>query len=292
MAGSANTVVARFAASRSAGGDATALGGVWFEAKSSAGTLRLYTSGIARHAADAAVVLAGRDTLLDALDDWTRSALDWRWLASPSAVTAQASHARVHWRPAGADSSTRREPVCRIELPWLLLRALPAPDEALARCLRWPDVAAALVISQPHVPAEDLARLEPGGAFLLPESMSTTWSGVLRAMDEPSDTGVPVALPSPWAPRRVATAARNAVGRVADGQVACEVRLALAHAVPGDRLAGWFEGDVGQAGPRAGLWCRAAGREPARCLASGPLLPWGDGWALAVQNIHDVSDSG
>jgi len=297
MTGRATSTVARFAATPRAGGDATALGGVWFEAASRAGKLRLYTGGTARHAADAALALYGCEELICALDEWLGAALDWRWIAAPTTVTALASHARVHWRRdgfAGGEASGKR-PVCRLEVPWALVRTLPAPGEALAGRLRWPDVPALLTVSQLRIPAEELALLEPGGAVLLPESMSPVWSGSLRTLDAPVDAGLPVVLRSPTSVCRVAAVGAPAVAAQATAaagartDVACEVRLALAGAVPGDRLAPWFEGELSEAGPRAGLWRCAAGREPARCLATGELFPWGDGWALALSNIHDVS---
>jgi hypothetical protein len=271
--------------------DTAGLTGAWFEAPTSGGPVRLYASGTARHASDAAVALARCDALLDALDAWFGAALDWRWIAAPASVTATASHARAHWRPEPGTKGGKKELACRLELPWALLRTLPAPDTALAQQLHWLDVPVVLAIAQLRVGEEELALLEPGGAVVLPESMQRNWIGTLRALDEPAraGAGVPVSLPSPWSPRRIKAGARAETGGEAAGnRVLCEVRLAIPHAVAGDRLAGWYEGDLGEVGPRAGLWRCATERAPAACLATGELMPLGDGWALALQELYEI----
>lgn len=277
-------------AARPRSSDSSALAGAWFEAQAPGGSLRLYASGAARHAADAAVALQRCEALLDALDGWLATALDWRWIAAPAAVTAAASHARVHWQPEEGGRG-RKELNCRLELPWTLLRTLPAPDETLARQLHWPEVAVALSIAQLPIERDELALLEPGGAVVLAQSMQANWHGMLHALDEPATaaTGVPVALGSPWSPRRVRVGSHSEARTEAAGKrVACEVRLAIPQTVAGDRLAGWFEGDLGQVGARAGLWRCATEREPAVCLATGDLMPWGDGWALAIQDVYEI----
>ena len=183
---------------------ASALTGAWFEAAAPGGSVRLYASGTARHAADAAVALTRCEALLDALDEWLGIALDWRWIAAPASVTSTASHARAHWRPDDAPKG-KKEHGCRLELPWSLLRAVPAPDEPLARQLQWADVPVVLAIAHLAIEREEIALLEPGGAVILPASMQPNWHGTLRAVDESSSStsGVPVALASPWSPRRV-----------------------------------------------------------------------------------------
>lgn len=269
---------------------ATALAGAWFEAAAPGGSLRLYASGTARHAADAAVALGRCEALLDALDAWLGTMLDWRWIAAPAAVTSTASHARAHWRPDEA-AKGKKDQGCRLELPWSLLRVAPAPDEPLARQLQWADVPVVLSIAQLTIGRDELALLEPGGAVVLPASMHAGWHGVLRAVDEACapTTGVPVALASPVSPSRIKAGGRpEGRAEAARDSVACEVRLGLRHAVPGDRLAGWFEGEFGEVGPRAGLWRCATDREPATCLANGELMPWGDGWALAIGDLYEI----
>jgi hypothetical protein len=270
--------------------DNLALAGAWFEASTPAGSLRLYASGAARHAADAAVALMRCEALLDSLDAWLVTALDWRWIDAPASVTAAASHARAHWRP-DEGGQARKDAGCRLELPWKLLRTLPAPDEALARQLHWPDVPVVLVIAQVPIGRDELALLEPGGAVVLAQSLQAPWHGVLRATDERGSTadGVPVSLVSPWSPRRVPIgAAADPRGEATGTRVACEVRLAVPHAVAGDRLAGWFEGELGEVGAKAGLWRCATNREPAVCLATGELMPWADGWALAIEELYEI----
>jgi hypothetical protein len=268
---------------------ATALAGAWFEAAAPGGSLRLYASGNARHAADAAVTLGRCDALLDALDAWLGTVLDWRWLAASASVTSTTSHARAHWRP--DEAKGRKDLGCRLELPWSLLRAAPAPDEALARQLQWADVPVVLSIAQLAIGRDELALLEPGGAVILPASMQPSWHGALRTVDEscaPAN-GAPVALASPWSPRRIKAGARlEARAEAAGDRVLCEVRLGIRHAVPADRLAGWFEGEFGDVGPRAGLWRCANDREPATCLANGQLMPWGDGWALVIGDLYEI----
>ena len=266
--------------------DASPLSGAWFEAKTPAGSLRLYASGTPRHACDAAVALARCETLLDALDAWLGIALDWRWIAAPASVTSTASHARAHWRSEEAPKG-KKDQGCRLELPWAMLRALPAPDDSLAHQLQWADVPVVLAIAHLAIERNEIALLEPGGAVILPASMQAQWHGVLRAVDETSGSasGVPVALTSPWSPRRVKSAPAEARTASAADRVACEVRLAIPHAMASDRLAGWFEGELGEVSPRAGLWRCATEREPATCLATGELMPWGDGWALAIRDL-------
>jgi hypothetical protein len=268
--------------------DASGLSGAWFEAAAGADTLRLYAGGAPRHAADAAVALARCDGLLDGLDAWLGAALDWHWIAAPASVTANATHARVHWRAADAG---RKDVPCRVEIPWSLLRTLPAPDPVFAAELRWPEVPVVLALAQVAIGRTELADLEAGGAVVLPESMQPRWQGALRSLDEPCTpgAGVPVSLASPWAPRRVPLSARaEALNEARGDRVLCEVRMASPNVVAGDRLAGWYEGDVGAVGGQAGLWRCAVDREPAVCLAIGELMPWGDGWALAIQQVSEI----
>lgn len=277
-------------------GDAFALAGAWFEASTNAGALRLYVSDGARHAVEAAVVLQRCEPLLDALDAWTGSALEWRWIAAATSVAPTASHARAHWN-ASSDETSAGSPelTCRLELPWTLLRTLAAPGDALVR-LHWSAVPMVLVVSQQRIGADELALLEPGGAVVLPESMRPSWHGLLRALDEPARAGwgAPVVLSVPTAPQRIRTAASAVAAAAADGdgQIAVEVRLEPPHAIACDRLATWFEGDLGAFDPRASVWRCATERAPARFLASGRLMPWGDGWALAVDAVHEPDDGG
>jgi hypothetical protein len=288
----AGVAVPRAANARPAARDTSALTGAWFEAPAPGGSLRLYASGAARHAADAAVTLGRCEALLDALDVWIGTVLPWRWIPARHAVTSTLSHVRVSWRADEGGEGGSNPPACRIELPRTLLRALPAPDETLARQLCWAEVPVVLAIAQMRIGDDELALLEPGGAVVLPESMQRDWIGTLRAVDEPPFAGapVPVRLLSPWSPRRIRAGAHAAAAPApgAGESAPFEVRLAVTGAMPGDRLAGWFEGDLGEVGPRAGLWRCATGRAPASCLATGELMPLGDGWALALQEVYEI----
>jgi hypothetical protein len=86
-------------------------------------------------------------------------------------------------------------------------------------------------------------------------------------------------------------------------RVACELRLDLPLGVSAHRLAGWqAAGDAGEivrlaeSGLRAALWRAATPRHAELRLAAGTLMPWGDGWALAVETLpsapHTPDDGG
>ncbi len=264
----------------------------WFEASTGAGSVRLRITGAVRHAADAAIVLHRCSELIDALEDWTATPLAWRWIGSPLPSAAE-SHAVAVWRfaedlAAGRDDSDADEPGWRVELPWTLLRALPAPEGTLAPRLRWLPVSVILTAAQTRITADELDSLEPGGAVILPESFGADWRGLLRGCDEPArpGLGMPVALCSPPAARRVAARACQELN-AADGSddAWCEVRLDGLRTVAADRLAGWYEGDLGEIGTRASLWRCATDLQPPLPLAAGTLMPWADGWALSVEAI-------
>lgn len=267
-------------------------GGV-FELALPAGPLRLRIDTPAlRHALDAAIALQRCEPLLLALEAWLRQPLDWSWTEIPRAPAPRGSQVRVPWRlDAGPDGNA---PQGSIELPWALLRALPAPDAALATLLQPPLVPAQLVLSRPRLQAEELRQIEPGGALLLPESFQPSWQGLLRAAGEDGDgaPGVPVRLESPLAPR---LGARDAPSTAAAGALAgptCEVRLDLPHGLSLASLAGWQAGAVLEdTGPGASLWLRAHERAPALCLARGRLLPWGCGWALFIETLEEADDA-
>jgi hypothetical protein len=278
---------------------APASASTWFEAPSSFGALRLQIDGAAAagRAAEAAVVLQRSAALLDAFDDWSGLDADWRWIEPPELALSASTHVWVDWTPieAGTDASGDPPISARLELPWALLRRLPAPPDALQPQLHWPAVPTALVISRPKVGEADLSALEPGGAVLLPESLGRSWQGVLRALDEPAEAGVPLALPSPWTPRVLAQAAAPAgTGEPAvppadaGGSIACEVRLATRRALAADQLAGWHADEAIEVGQHASLWHWPAAGEPAIYLASGRLMSWADGWALALEAVCGV----
>ena len=272
----------------------------WFEAPSPWGALRLCvlaTPQPTRHACDAAILLDGFAPLLDALDDWSGHDAAWRWVAPGACPLSPATHVWIAWQPPHDDAldPIHARSTARLELPWRLLRQLPPPPDELAAQLRWPMLPTVITLSQLRIGCDELQTLEPGGAVLLPESMQPQWHGVLRAAAEAPAArgGVALALASPLAPciaARTATLPQHIDARN-DGALACEVRLAHAPAVSAERLAGWQAGEFGEPGtmsPSASLWSSGAGSETgasARCLAHGRLMPWGDGWALALEAV-------
>jgi len=272
-----------------AGANATlgcgAASAAWFEATTDAGLVRLSIRTPVRHAADAAIALAECDSLLGALDAWCGAPLHWRWIGSSPERRTAAEVASASWSPVGAESL----PTALLEISWSLLRGRPAPSGGFADALRWARVPAVLAISQQQLSADELALLEPGGAVLLPESLSSPWRGLLRSAIEPArpGAGVPVELLSPDAVRGIPLELRGSVPAAVDSTH--EVRISMAGVVGCDRLAGWFDGGVGPASPAAGLWSRGEPGVPPHCLAQGELVPWGDGWALAIRTIHPSS---
>jgi hypothetical protein len=284
-----------------------------FDAPVPGGPLRLRLEGArVRHAVDAALALHRCESLLRALETWSGIALDWRWVAAPALALAPApttrTHAQAHWcpapdgdgaAPASLAASVASPAVSRgvLELPWAWLRELPAPGAELAQSLQWPALPAVLCVAEFRLEAGELAQVEPGGAIVLPPSLTPPWHGLLRAACEPAleGLGVPVSLPLPATPLLAARGARPraashaAAHEAADARIACEVRLSLRGALPADRLAGWFEGEaLADAGPRASLWCRLGAHEPAHRAALGRLMPRGDGWALAIETLCDA----
>lgn len=269
--------------------------GTWFEAATPSGSLHLCVAGIdtAAHAADAAVTLQRCEELLHGLDGWAGEEVPWRWNTVPALRVASGMETSAWWRPAadGADTEAAAPGLyCRFVFPWAWLRARPAPEGDWAARLHWPGVPAVLSIARLHIGAAELALLEPGGAVILPDSLKPGWQGRLRSADEPASAGVPVALSAALEPRlvKVATHAEppSAV-TVEAGAALCEVRLDLARILPGDQLAGWCEAQLSDVGPLATLWRCATTSEPARCLATGRAMPWGEGWALAIESLPD-----
>ena len=282
--------------------------GTWFEASCAFGSVRLCAgpgAQTARHAADAAIMLRGAEPLLAALDDWTGADLAWRWAdAAPQGL--QCALASAHWR---GDS---QEPDCFVFWPWALLRSLPAPPPELAAQLDWPMVAATLVLARLQIGLHELELLEPGGAVLVPQSMQPPWQGTLRGADEAPNAagGVTVDLSTPWCPRLAgrdapfdALRTHGAFDKLSPTcttpvdpmHAACELRLDLPLGVSSQRLAGWRrEGDRGEivhlaeSGLRAALWRCATSRHAEQRLAGGRLMPWGDGWAFAVETTQIV----
>ena len=261
--------------------------GTWFEAPTPHGPLQLYLGepgGPAAHAPAAALALQRASTLLDPLDDWLgEAAPDWRW--QPETTTQRGpTMLRLPWR----DSCHQ------LIAPWRWLRALPPPPEVLAEGLQWPAIEAVLAIARMGLRADELQQLEPGGAVLLPASMKPGWTGRLRAAHESEYAGVAVQLDDLARPRVLPGAAPSLEESSGAGRV-CELRLNLRGTLPARSLTGWQADALQDAlSPdlAATLWQQPAGREPARCLAQGRLLPWGDGWALLVDGLGErVTDA-
>lgn len=251
----------------------------WFEAASAFGPLWLcvQADGAVPHAAAAAVLLQWAASVLDALDDWTLLELDWRWTPVPQAADA-GSHLVVRWP---VDEAAPR--AAHLVLPWTLLRHLPPPAGILVDAVCWEPAQATVVVARLALAADELDALEAGGAVVLPESMRPDWRGVLRARGEPLDAGAPLALATPHAPQVVARDQAAPTLTPDAGAVVCEVRLASTPMVAIERLTGWQTGGLGNLGERAVLW-RCDG-VPRRC-ATGTLMPWGDGWALAIDTVQ------
>jgi hypothetical protein len=263
--------------------------GTWFEAPTPHGPLRLYASdalGAARHAAEAAVLLHRCEEWLGGLDAWHGAPLEWRFTEGPAcgATATAPQQVRIHWRDGGH----------QLMGPWPWLRSLPAPAAGFAERLNWPALELVLVAARLQLGDEDLQALEPGGAVLLPESMQPGWTGWLRGAADAASAGpgVPVRFTTPAEPMLVAgTCAAAAPPPVHLGATACEVRLAVTQGLGADRLAGWRDEPLpGLVAPDLGasLWRCATARERARCLAHGRLMPWGDGWALALQGMSEA----
>jgi hypothetical protein len=256
--------------------------GSHYEAATSSGPVRLVILGMdpARHAADAAVALDDCADLLDELDAWLGNTLDWRWCRSfqgdPATSVSLAARIGLAWRegPGGP-------PRCRIELPWAMLRALGAPRQTLHTRLVWPEVPVILSLATFDLePGESLA-LEPGGAVLLPDSFSADWRGRLRAVDEPVGSGVPLSFGTPGRPQVLPLPAD---GAAAAEPLRYEVRMFGPSLVRADRLAGWSGWDFRLPDTPARLWRCGTDEDPAECVATGQLIPWGAGFALLVES--------
>jgi len=240
------------------------------------------------HAVHAAIALEHCDALLCALEAWTRLALDWRWDDGAMSNAAAGSLVSVPWHWPGSDAA--RAVLGALELPWALLRALPAPEAALGDCLHWPELPVVLAAAQLNISPIELQRVESGGAVVLPETFDPYWHGVLRAANEPAAPGhgIAVDMSTPARPRLASRAAQRAgVAAAADDTRApCELRLAMPRALAADWLAGWHEGEeLADVGPQASLHCHGADGGPALRLAAGRLMPWGTGWVLYVELV-------
>jgi hypothetical protein len=257
-----------------------------FYAETHAGIVRLSLEGTAHHALDAAIALDAFTDLLDALDCWLGIELAWRWCPSdaPSINSCSCALAHVH-----ADDADDAGATCRIEWPWPLLRQLVAPDESLACRLHWDAAPAMLRVAQLTLDEDERSMLEPGGALLVPQSMRDGWRGWLRAVDEPTDAGLPLPLAAPAAsPNAHTSTSTDATSPVGTpGADLYELRLGLPGTLPTGVLAGWQRAPLNRLSEyEATLWRCTEGNETACKLASGILVPWGDGWAMHIQALN------
>jgi hypothetical protein len=256
-----------------------------FDAATRFGAMSLQIDGApAAHAAAAALLLDRCDALLDALDAWLHTALDWRWIEAVPAADAARPCARAHGAIAGDDASTAAL-TWRVEVPWALLRSLGAPPEALAQRLHWGAVPAVLVVSQPAIDEAELRLLERGGAIVLPESMRAPWQGLLHAPQESAGDGLVVELPSADSVRLGSAPAAARDPAEPTDRPFCEVRMTTSGPLRPEQLAGWADGSTVELAPRASLWRCAGPSGSERFLAGGRLLPWGDGWAMLIESI-------
>src|SRR5262249_48744 len=187
-----------------------------------------FTGRAVRHAVDAALALERCEALLEALEAWTGVALDWRWNPTPPRRPS-GSHAAVTWEPAPAPDAAGEAHalVALLSLPWGLLRALDAPDAALAAVLRWSSVPAVLAVAHFHLDPAEAALLEPGGAVVLPDSLQSPWTGRLRSADEAAVAGLGalVALDTPSLPRLVRGRAGEDPSSHATGDASVDERI-------------------------------------------------------------------
>lgn len=270
-----------------------ALAGTWFEAAWAGGGVRLCVSAgaPAAFAAEAALRLQAAEDLLAPLDDWCGGELAWRWAEAPQCGVPRGL-AGARWR---GEASAHE---CMLWSPWASMLSLPPPPPSLANRLDWPLVDALLVFAQLRIEAGELRLLEPGGAVVLPASLQPPWRGLLRGAGEARTACVALDLSVPWRPRLAEPQpAPEALSAADPARVPCELRLDLPLAVSAQRLAGWRrEGDTGdvvqlsEANLRVALWRCATAGGTEQALARGRLMPWGDGWAFAVETVTAQKD--
>jgi len=254
-----------------------------FDAVTRCGTMSVQLETPVAHAAEAALLLDRCDALLDALDAWLHVALDWRWIEA--AGTDQPARACASAQATITADGGAAPLICRIEVPWALLRTLGQPPHALAGQLQWSPVPAVLVVSQPAIDEAELRLLERGGAVVLPESMRSPWHARLHAAHDDAGQGVLAELASPASATLADGPGTLDPAAQAPGRPCCEVRLTTTRPLAPEQLAGWAAGVAIELAPRASLWRCAGPSEAERYLAGGRLIPWGDGWAMLIESV-------
>ena len=286
-------------------GDGSAGAWVRYEAGVAPGALRLRVRAPSATctATIAAIALDECDELLRAIDGWLQAELDWRWEQDgvPGELRERpVSTLALAEADCGDDGTSRSVlPSCRLEVPWTVLRRAGAPPPPLASRLRWHETAALLTLSTMDLDDAELSAIEPGGAVVLAESMRPQWTGLLHLPDEPPEQGMPVAVgASTHASRRPSGAAPPMPALpppalpLADPQNLCRVRSALPIPLGAALFAGWQELDdaIGNVADRpVELWLEqtaAPGPIAPTRLASGRLIPWGNGLAMLVDECE------
>lgn len=274
----------------------------WFVAETGTGPLRLgLPCGAAAppHAAAAALLLAEAEAVLTALDAAHGEPLAWSWVAR--------SHAPAPGPHAGLVLRSHVDPATCVQLPWAWWRARQCRAQASTdwvEAFAWPEVPATLRAGRLRLSAQELDDLEPGGAVLWSAPAASGWRAALvpdgcqAALAEVWLAGPPGA--SPLSPRQAAPGELSLPADGGDVPVPgpddaegtgrlCELRFDLARPLSPRLLAGAGEAGGATPGPTRSLvhlWQCAESRQPECRLASGHLLPWGDGWALVIDSLE------
>lgn len=273
----------------------------WFVAETGTGPLGLgLPCGAAPppHAAAAALLLADAEAVLAALDVAHGEPLAWSWVAR--------AHAPAPGPYAGLMLRSHTDPATCVQLPWTWWRARQGRAQASTdwvEVFAWPEVPATLRAGRLRLSAQELDDLEPGGAVLWPAAAAPGWRGTLvpaacqEALVEVWLAGPPGASPlsprlaGPCEPPLPADGEDVPVPEPHDvegtGRL-CELRFDLERPLSPRFLAGAGEAGGASPGPTRSLvhlWQCAESRQPECWLASGHLLPWGDGWALVIESL-------
>ena len=251
--------------------------------------MRLWVPARVRHAADAAVALA----ILRAAARRARRLVGLRAglaLVAPGTPSGGVPpHARAQWH---RDMRRRRPPRCvprRAAVVAAATARRPAGTAGGATALE--PGHRHLVLAQ--LPLDDV-ELEIAGAgrrLLLPvfDGPRHGKAGCAPPTKARRPAAVwPVRLADPW--HAPGAAGGRACGRAADATDAGLYEVRSVAATPARRgSAGRLAARRPRRAPdaRASLWRCAGDGGSARYLASGALMPWGDGWALHLETLAD-----
>ena len=276
-----------------------------FEASVPQGALRLRVRAPAAcNAAVAAIALDECNDLLQAIDSWLALELDWNWVhghepssASVALAACDPSGDRPGTEPsAGPPAGPSAAPSAdafgrgRLEVPWLLLRAVRPPPPLLARRLQWQDMPAQLTLSPLLLDDAELSAIEPRGAVVLPESMRAGWSCRLHVPDVAPERGIAVAVETSAASAQAGSSSGSPLPAPlpSGGSSVCRMRLPIPRPLGTSFLAGWSVPPLSMddlTHRRTELWLMPPGTGTSSCrLAAGSLIPWGQGCALLVED--------